>query len=178
MLFRSYWRTTQETAQVLIALTEYLAQTGELDARFTYEVFLDGVSVMRENVTRENIGRRGAISLRVSAGEHTVRITRSGAGRLYYASAVEYYRGAGSVGAIQSLDGPTVRREYLDPKTDTTKTSFKVGDIVRVRLTVDMPREGWYMMVTDPLPAGFEAINYSLNTSGVDPTRAGQRRWC
>ena len=45
---------------------------------------------------------------------------------------------------------------------------------MRVKVTVDMSREGWYMMVTDPLPAGFEAINYSLNTSGVDPTQAGQ----
>ncbi|MCX7841146.1 MAG: hypothetical protein N2559_17045, partial [Anaerolineae bacterium] len=34
-----YWRTTQETAQVLIALTDFLAQSRELDATFTYEVF-------------------------------------------------------------------------------------------------------------------------------------------
>jgi uncharacterized protein YfaS (alpha-2-macroglobulin family) len=81
-----------------------------------------------------------------------------------------YYSAAGVVGAVQSLDGPAVRREYVDPQTDAAATSFKVGDIVRVKLTLDMPREGWYMMVTDPLPAGFEAINYSLNTSGVDPT--------
>ncbi len=31
------------------------------------------------------------------------------------------------------------------------------------------------MMVTDPLPAGFEAINYSLNTSGIEPTGKGDR---
>jgi uncharacterized protein YfaS (alpha-2-macroglobulin family) len=29
--------------------------------------------------------------------------------------------------------------------------------------------------VTDPLPAGFEAINYSLNTSGIEPTGKGDR---
>ncbi len=172
-----YWRTTQETAQVLIALTEYLAQTGELDARFSYEMFVDGASVAKEEVSRESIAKKSEIALRLGVGEHTVRIARSGAGRLYYASAVEYYRGAEAVGAIQSLDGPTVRREYLDPKTDATKTSFRVGDIVRVRLTVDMPREGWYMMVTDPLPAGFEAINYTLNTSGIEPTGARGARY-
>jgi len=172
-----YWRTTQETAQILIALTEYLAQTGELNAAFAYEIFVDGASVVKENVTRENIAKGREISVRLAAGEHSVRITRSGAGRLYYASALEYYRAADSIGAIQSLDGATVRREYLDPKTDAAKTAFKVGDIVRVRLTVEMPREGWYMMVTDPLPAGFEAINYSLNTSGIAPTGPRESRF-
>ena len=67
-------------------------------------------------------------------------------------------------------------REYLDPKTNKTLTSFRVGDIVRVKLTVDAPRESWYMMITDPLPAGFEAINYSLNTSGVESTGKGELR--
>ncbi|MDE3092035.1 MAG: hypothetical protein KGJ80_21895, partial [Chloroflexota bacterium] len=40
--FGGYWRTTQETAQTIIALTDYLAQTGELDAAYSYEVFMDG----------------------------------------------------------------------------------------------------------------------------------------
>jgi uncharacterized protein YfaS (alpha-2-macroglobulin family) len=175
--FGGYWRTTQETAQTIIALTDYLAQTGELNASFGYEVFVDGASVANQSVTRENIAQQQNVSLRLTPGDHSVRIVKNGTGRLYYASAMTYYSAAGVVGAVQSLDGPAVRREYVDPQTDAALTSFKVGDIVRVKVTVDMSREGWYMMVTDPLPAGFEAINYSLNTSGVDPTSVGKFRF-
>ena len=49
--------------------------------------------------------------------------------------------------------------------------------MVRVKVTVDAPRESWYMMVTDPLPAGFEAINYSLETSGIEPKGAYRYYW-
>ncbi len=164
-----YWRTTQETAQVLIALTDYLAQSRELEANFTYEVFIDGKSVSKQSVNRENIAQQQSVTLGLPPGNHEVRIVRQGMGRVYYASALTYYAEVDKVGAAKSLEGPTISREYLDPKTGKPLTSFKVGDIVRVKLTVDAPRESWYVMVTDPLPAGFEAINYSLNTSGIEP---------
>jgi len=173
-----YWRTTQETAQTIIALTDYLAQTGELDAGFSYEVYLSDTLVAKQSVTRDNLAQQQTLVLPLPWGTHNIRIVKQGTGRVYYASALTYYYGSTeSVGAKTSLDGPVVRREYLDPKTDKPLTSFKVGDMVRVKLTLDMPREGWYMMVTDPLPAGFEAINYSLNTSGVEPTGPDKYRY-
>jgi uncharacterized protein YfaS (alpha-2-macroglobulin family) len=164
-----YWRTTQETAQVLIALTDFLAQSRELEAASTYEVFVDGRTQFVASVQRENIAKGRDLTLRLAPGTHEIRIVKQGTGRVYYASALTYYADVERVGAAKSLDGFTVSREYLDPKTNKPLTSFKVGDIVRVKLTVDVPRESWYTMVTDPLPAGFEAINYSLNTSGVEP---------
>ncbi len=175
--FGGYWRTTQETAQTISALTEYLAQTGELDAAFTYEVFVDGKSVAKQTVSRENSAAQQSVTAPLTPGSHTVRITRAGVGRVYYASALTYYTEVETVGAAKSLDGATVSREYLDPKTNKPLTTFKVGDLVRVKLTVDAPRESWYMMITDPLPAGFEAINYSLNTSGVEPTGKGEFKY-
>jgi uncharacterized protein YfaS (alpha-2-macroglobulin family) len=169
-----YWRTTQETAQTIIALTEYLAQTGELNADYSYQVFVDGKSVSSQTVTHDNIAQQQDLALRMTPGDHTVRVVKTGSGRLYYATAMQYYSSADTVGALKSLDGPTVRREYLDPNTGDTLKSFRLGDIVQVKVTVNMPGDGWYMMITDPLPAGFEAINYSLNTSGVDPTTVGE----
>ena len=168
-----YWRTTQETAQTIIALTDYLAQSGELSANFAYNVFVDGKDFGKQNVSPSNLSQQQTITLRLEPGTHNVRITKSGDGRLYFASTLQYYSSTDAVGAKTSLNGPVIRREYLDPKTAKMLTSFKVGDLVQVKLTIDMPREGWYMMVTDPLPAGFEAVNFSLNTSGVEPTSKG-----
>jgi alpha-2-macroglobulin len=172
-----YWRTTQETAQTIIALTDFLAQTGELNANFAYEIIADGKSVGKQSIVHDNIAQQQTILLPLNPGTHDIRITKSGAGRLYFATNLTYYTTAETVGAAKSLNGPTVRREYLDPKTDKPLTAFKVGDTVRVKLTLDMPREGWYMMVTDPLPAGFEAINYSLNTSGVEPNGTNESKY-
>jgi uncharacterized protein YfaS (alpha-2-macroglobulin family) len=173
--FGGYWRTTQETAQTIMALTDYLAQTGELNAAFSYQVFVDGASVAQQTVTRDNVAQQEDVTVGLSVGDHSIRIVKTtgagasaGSGRLYYATAMQYYSSVNPVGAAKSLDVPTVRREYLDPQTEKAVSSFHVGDTIRVRITVNMPSEGWYMMVTDPLPAGFEAIDYSLNTSGIE----------
>ncbi|MBI5031972.1 MAG: Ig-like domain-containing protein [Chloroflexi bacterium] len=174
-----YWRTTQETAQTIIALTDYLAQSGELTANYTYNIFVDGKDYGKQSVSPSNVSQQQTLSLRLDPGTHEIRIVKSGEGRLYFASTLQYYTGSGeAIGAKTSLNGPVIRREYVDPKTEKALTSFKVGDLVRVKITLDMPREGWYMMVTDPLPAGFEAINYSLNTSGIEPTsKSGYRSY-
>lgn len=171
-----YWRTTQETAQTIIALTDYLAQSGELNAAYSYEVFVDGGTQLIASVQRENLAQQQSVTLNVPPGDHAIRIVKRGEGRVYFATAQQYYIATETVGAAKSLDGPTITREYLDPKTNKTLTSFKIGDIVRVKLTVDAPRESWYMMIADPLPAGFEAINYSLNTSGIEP-RGARAYW-
>ena len=175
--FGGYWRTTQETAQTIIALSDYLVLSGELDAGMTYELFVDGASYTKQTVTRENIAQQQTVTLKLTPGDHTIRVVKSGAGRVYYSSAMTYYASVETVGAAKSLDGFNVSREYLDPKTNKPVASFKVGDMVRVKLTVDAPRESWYMMITDPLPAGFEAINYSLNTSGIEPTGKSGYYW-
>lgn len=44
-------------------------------------------------------------------------------------------------------------------------TGAKVGQNVRVRLTIVAPSELYYVRVTDPLPAGAEAVDTSLRTS-------------
>jgi hypothetical protein len=61
--------------------------------------------------------------------------------------------------------GFAVTREYLDPDKDEPKTSFAVGDLVRVRVKVVADGDRYWVAVEDPLPAGFEAVNTRLETS-------------
>ena len=59
------------------------------------------------------------------------------------------------------------------------------GDLVKVRLTIVVPETSYYVLVTDPLPAGLEGVNGSLNTTtfterppnpfGIDASERGQR---
>jgi uncharacterized protein YfaS (alpha-2-macroglobulin family) len=162
-----YWRTTQETAATIIALTNYLAVTKELEANYKYQVYLDGQLLGEETVTpdRATLHRQFKLT-NLKPGDHVVKLVKQiGQGRLYFSSSLQYYQTRESLSATKSLDGPIVHRDYLNPDTNEPITSFKVGDLIRVKLTVEAPRDLWYVVIEDPLPAGTEAINGTLNTA-------------
>jgi uncharacterized protein YfaS (alpha-2-macroglobulin family) len=57
------------------------------------------------------------------------------------------------------------RYELLEGADGATPTSFKAGDLVRVTLTFQLPKERRFVAVTDPLPAGFEAVESWFETT-------------
>jgi uncharacterized protein YfaS (alpha-2-macroglobulin family) len=59
-------------------------------------------------------------------------------------------------------------QRYAPDALGTTATTFEAGDLVRVTLTVSLPHEGRFLAFTDPLPAGFEAVDGSLKTTATD----------
>jgi uncharacterized protein YfaS (alpha-2-macroglobulin family) len=62
--------------------------------------------------------------------------------------------------------GIELTREYQD-EAGKPKTTFQVGDVVVVKLHVVVPNESMHLMVSDALPAGFEALNTRLATVGA-----------
>jgi len=46
-------------------------------------------------------------------------------------------------------------------------TAFRAGDLVRVTLTLHLPKERRYVAVADPLPAGFEPVDSALATTST-----------
>jgi uncharacterized protein YfaS (alpha-2-macroglobulin family) len=58
-----------------------------------------------------------------------------------------------------------IERKYLDPATNKPIATIEAGELVKIRLTVNMPDDGSYMIVEDKLPGGLEALNENLNTS-------------
>jgi uncharacterized protein YfaS (alpha-2-macroglobulin family) len=62
--------------------------------------------------------------------------------------------------------------------------SFSAGDLIRVTLSLDLPKERRYVAVTDPIPAGFEPVESWFATTAADLAKANdqedgprQRRW-
>src|SRR5439155_19735131 len=51
-------------------------------------------------------------------------------------------------------------------------TSFGAGDLVRVTLSFDLPKERRFVAVTDPVPAGFEPVESWFATTASDLARA------
>ena len=123
------------------------------------------------------------LSTAAPSGSATVSISHSGQGRLYYGLRVEYALPALSVGAADA--GFSIRRQYRlldgkDWKNIGPGTVLQRGEIVRVDLTVDVPAERHYVVVADPLPGAFEAVNHQLATADVttpERTPGGTTLW-
>jgi uncharacterized protein YfaS (alpha-2-macroglobulin family) len=168
-----YWRSTQETAWVLMALTRWLAVSGEFDTNFQYAVGLDGKQLSQNSADRSNLADPVVLDVNLEQAvqdeiKYIVLARNEGPGNLYYSAQVETFVDPEKVKALDQ--GIIVSREYFaldDPETPLT--SVQKGETVRGRLTIIMPEERHYVIVNDPLPAGLEALDSSLATDAEVP---------
>jgi uncharacterized protein YfaS (alpha-2-macroglobulin family) len=65
--------------------------------------------------------------------------------------------------------GIAVERWYEDYRTGRPITTIEEGSLVRVRLRITLTAERQFLALTDPLPAGLEAVDLSLRTTGELP---------
>jgi uncharacterized protein YfaS (alpha-2-macroglobulin family) len=177
------WETTQETAWSLIALTDWMLVTGELGGNYEYAADLNGQELAAGRVDAENVDQ--SVNLRVAVADllrdqgNYLNVGRGpGEGRLYYTAHLRVYL---PVEEIEPADrGIVVYRQYADGDCDPAAEvpcpevqEMRVGDTVRVKLTIIAPNDLYYVVVEDPLPAGGEAIDTSLATTSLleqDPT--------
>jgi uncharacterized protein YfaS (alpha-2-macroglobulin family) len=180
-----YWETTQETAWALIALTDWMKATGELQGNYDYAVFLNDQDRASGKVSQDNL--RESVKLSVAVAEllkdsNRLTIARGeGQGRLYYTAHLRVFLPVQDVQPVSR--GVTVMRRYtLASCTDGSKCpevkEVKLGDVIRVDLTLIAPNDLYYVVVEDPLPAGGEAIDRGLATTslldkGPELTRQG-----
>ncbi len=176
------WGDTQRTSFALLALTDYLLASQELGAGSAFQVYVNDQlwqagRLDQADATQTLIITYGeVISPSVLLpGENHVRLVLGAegerpSGRIYYAvtRSVQRSPAGGEIPALQTHERSIgVQREYrLHGSTESTATlHFQRGDLVEVRLTLDVPEESWYVVVDDPLPAGFEALNERLGTT-------------
>ncbi len=163
------WETTQENAWSILALTDYMLSTGELLADYDYEVLLNGVSQGVASVSSSNVRDTRRAEVPVSAlepgADSQLVIERSeGPGRLYYSAFLRYYL---PVEGLQPLArGMVVEREYYLAEDPTRPIrEARINDVVLVKLTLVAPNDLYFLVLEDPLPAGCEAIDASLETT-------------
>jgi len=171
------WETTQETAWALIALTDWMAFTGELEGQYDYAVSFNGNLLDDGQVTPETIDQ--SIKLRVDVADllsdvaNYLTISRGdGPGRLYYTAHLKVYL---PVEEIEPLNrGVIVSRQYTRADCVPTEdepcpevSEARVGDVIQAKLTIIAPHDLYYVVVEDMLPAGAEAIDTSLDTSSL-----------
>ncbi len=170
-------RTQIERAQAVASLAAFAQSTGELGTEFHYNVDLAGSSILAGLLSSEDELqvdqttiplaqlKKGAVSILDLARDYAKR------GRMYYTMNLRYTTPAQTVDALNR--GFAISHEYtaLD-NPDQPITSAKLGDIVRVTVTVVSDAEHNYVVLDDNLPAGLEAIDPNLQTT--DPALVQQ----
>ncbi|MDW8072389.1 MAG: alpha-2-macroglobulin family protein, partial [Anaerolineae bacterium] len=177
-----FWETTQENAWAIIALTDWMRATGELEGRYDWRVWVNDQLLGQGSVTPENLTETQQLQLEVARllaeGLNRVVIERSapqgrtsGTGRLYYSMYLRLFKPVEDVKALNR--GIIVSRRYTLASCDVTRERCatleraKVGDVIRVQLTIIAPNDLHYVVVEDPFPAGAEGVDQSLKTTSV-----------
>jgi alpha-2-macroglobulin len=184
------WENTQENGWVLLALDRYFNTYEKVTPDFVARVWLGsgfaGEQAFKGRTTDSRQLNVPMSYLMAQSRAQTLTLSKQGAGRLYYRIGMQY---APSNLQLKPADyGFTVTRVYeaIDDPNDVRKQEdgtwrIKAGAQVRVRLTMIAPARRYHVALVDPLPAGFEALNPALATTGAIPRdpneKTGNRYW-
>jgi len=175
------WETTQESAWSLMALTDWMDYTKELQADYDYAAWLNNQERTSGHIGQADLEKPIVLKVAVSdllkdTGNRLTIGRGAGGGRLYYTA---HLRAFLPVQDIKALDrGVIVRRRYTlasctdGPKCPEVKQA-KLGDVLRVELSIVAPHDLYYVAVEDPLPAGAEAVDTGLATTSLLAPWAG-----
>jgi len=172
------WESTQENAFVLVALDRYFQQYEKATPDFVAKAWLGdqfaGQHAFKGRTTEQHLVEVPMKWLAEHEGKQDLVIDKDGKGRLYYRVGVRY--------APRDLKLPpydagfVVERRYeaVDDEGDVRRDDdgtwhIKSGARVRVRLKMVADGRRYHVALVDPLPAGLEALNPALATTGALP---------
>ncbi len=182
----SFWESTRDTAFAIEAIASYFKASGEDAPEMEVDVLLDGKSLRKVSINRENLFTfDGTVTLTgdaVTTGKHEIQFKKSGKGALYANAYLEVFtledklRAAGLEVKVQrriskliALEKETevpdssgliakqqVERFRREPLTDGAKLGS--GDRVEVELILESKNDYEYLIFSDAKAAGFEAL--------------------
>lgn len=166
------WGNTQENAYAMEALVNYYRTYEAEPPNFKATVRLGDKELTgaqflgrSTNAQRQHVPMTQILAAAPAGSSQPLTFTREGSGTLFYTARLRY---ALDQFFTQGLDaGFKVERRYelFEGAEGSTPASFKAGDLVRVTLTFQLPKERKFVAVTDPLPAGFEAVESWFETT-------------
>ena len=165
----SSWHSTKDSAAAVQALLGYAqAREPRPDARIS--VAIDGLTQHEVDVRGYESLAAGALELRdLDPGQHRLSVARAGTGNVYYAARVTGVVAADSIaaegGALRVrrsyaiaervADGPGRYRVVTRPLAGPVAA----GTLLQVELEVFAEADTEYVMLEDPLAAGFEVVD-------------------
>jgi hypothetical protein len=172
------WRTTQENWYVVDALATYF-KTYEKDVPdFQAEIQLAGGTALKQaflgrslEVTKKPLPMSD-LQMGVT---YPVDVLKKGRGRLYYGMRMQYYPRSAPKAREEGL---AVAREVEGAVRDASGAIvLKAGTMTRVRLTITSPMDRNFIVLEDPIPAGFEIVQTSFQTSAMGLAAQERNEW-
>ncbi|MHB0875612.1 MAG: Ig-like domain-containing protein [Anaerolineae bacterium] len=182
-----HWRSTYETATTIMALTDYMVASGELQANYAWSVAINGRQEAEGTYSADNLTEQQTLQVAIADllrdQSNSVSFARTAAagsdtdtGEMYYSMSLRYYPPVEELRAVNG--GIIVEREYR-AVTDSRQrvTAAAANDMVEVKLTIVAPNDLYHVVVEDPFPAGCEGVDTSLLTTtvvGVQPEQTAK----
>ena len=169
------WSTTQANAYALTALARYYRVVEKVVPNYVARLWLGEEGFLGQaafkgrqmRVVRQNV----PLAALQQAGKKELVLSKDGPGKLYYRVGLRYAPKDMRLGPEEQGFAVTRNYEPVEGKKDTVTRDkdgtwqIKAGATVRVRLTVVVPDQRYYVALVDPLPAGLEAVNLTFATS-------------
>ena len=178
---RGYWESRQDGIWSVIALTNWMLLSGELDPDYLYSVALNGDEILRDAALPGAALEAQSMAIAVgalSAGEtNLISFARgAGDGALYYSAHLDLRRPVDQVEAVNR--GIEISRAYtrLGGNAADAIDAAAIGETIQVRLRLVAPDSLRYVVIEDFFPAGAEAINPELAISPQLGTMPGAER--
>lgn len=182
----TYWNSTKDTAAVIEALAAYVKASGESKPNQTVEILLDGKSLKKVEITRENLFTfDGTLVLEgdeLTTGEHTLELRKLGESPLYANAYLTVFSQEDPIPAaglevkarrkfyklieekqdqqVAGARGQVVTQQGLKYRREeiASDSPIKSGDLIEVELSIDSKNDYEYVLIEDLKPAGFEPI--------------------
>jgi len=172
---KGHWSTTQANAYALTALARYYHVVEKVVPDYVARLWLGEEGFLGQatfkgrqmRVVQKNV----PLAALQKAGKEDLVLSKDGPGKLYYRIGLRYAPKDMRLGPEEQGFAVTRVYEPVEGKKDTVTRGedgtwqVKAGATVRVRLTVVVPDQRYFVAVMDPLPAGFEAVNMTFATS-------------
>jgi alpha-2-macroglobulin len=167
-----YWRTTQETIYCMNALISYAnafeseKPNFKMTSEFRGKKWAEGKF---EDYSLE--GNTWATELQKSdiGNKQKLVVNKEGKGTLYYKVQMSY----SPKDSDKNLNhGIEIKKNMMVKKGQKwvdldSKTVLKRGDLISVDLMISIPSSRHFVVVDDPIPAGFEPVNTQLATAST-----------
>lgn len=182
----TYWNSTKDTAAVIEALAVFAKASGESNPNQTVEVLVDGKSVKKVEITKENLFTfDGSLIIEgadLTTGEHTVELRKSGESPLYANAYLTVFSQEDMIPAaglevkarrkfyklieekpeqqVAGSRGQVVTQRGLKYRREeiASDTPIKSGDLIEIELSIDSKNDYEYVLIEDMKPAGFEPM--------------------
>lgn len=178
-----YWQSTQATAMTLLGLVEYV-RANPVDALASeVQLFLNnslaGVLKFPEGDVSGEASKTFPMPELTKTGNdyQQIGLQKDTDKRWYYDVNMTVFRQAEDIEPFEN--GFTVLSDFYDLKDKTYSnplTEVRLGDNIRVKLKLLVPKRHRYVALESHLPAGLEAVDFKLKTS--PQYLAGQEKQC